>query len=116
LFSPWQIILSMAYYGKRRPAAWPKSILGPATFQTVSQAIKMSASVTEEGVALVHWLRAPTSLGGLGLHNPICVTGVSLVTYPSNPCPPDIAFYLISFVSPSYPVIARAFPSFPEKV
>jgi len=75
----------MAYYGKRRPTAWPKSILGPATFQTVSQAIKMSASVTEEGVALVHWLRAPISLGGLGLHNPICVTGVSLVTCPLNP-------------------------------
>jgi hypothetical protein len=75
----------MAYYGKRRPTAWPKSRLGPATFQTVSQAIKMSASVTEEGVALVHWLRAPISLGGLGLHNPICVTGVSLVTCPLNP-------------------------------
>lgn len=73
------ILLSMAYYGKRRPTSWANKVNGPATFQTFSQVVKMSQSVIDEGVALLHWLKSPRSSGGLALEGQVCVTGVSLV-------------------------------------
>jgi len=71
------VILSMAYYGRRRPEAWG-GYKGPAKFESLSQAMKMSGSVVEEGSCLLEWLRAPPARGGLGLANDMLLTGVSL--------------------------------------
>eukprot|EP00282_Hemiselmis_andersenii_P023237 CAMPEP_0172007550 /NCGR_PEP_ID=MMETSP1041-20130122/6174_1 /TAXON_ID=464988 /ORGANISM="Hemiselmis andersenii, Strain CCMP439" /LENGTH=481 /DNA_ID=CAMNT_0012661687 /DNA_START=730 /DNA_END=2176 /DNA_ORIENTATION=+ len=71
------VILTMSYYGRRRPAAWG-GYKGPAKFETLSQVMKMSASVVQEGSCLIEWLKAPPARGGLGLANDVVLTGASL--------------------------------------
>jgi len=71
------IILSMSFYGRRRPDSWG-DYKGPAKFETLSQVMKMSVSVIHEGASVVEWLRRPHSEGGLALPNDLVLTGASL--------------------------------------